>query len=67
MFACIIDIDQNGYGSDHQVFGKPALVYDRYDPVARWVLMPVNAGLEVTLENLGSNYPEHLETEEDAG
>ena len=48
-----------------KVFGKPALIYDRYNTVVRWILMPVNAGLEVTRENLGSNYPEHLDAEED--
>ena len=63
--AVVIDIDQNGFGCDHKVFGKPALIYDRYNTVVRWILMPVNAGLEVTRENLGSNYPEHLDAEED--
>ena len=61
--AVVIDVGQNGYGSDHKVFSKPALIYDRYNAVARWVLMPVNAGLEATRENLGSNYPEHLDEE----
>ena len=64
--SVVIDIDQNGYGSDGKVFGKPALIYDRYDPVVRWVLMPVNAGFEATRENLGSNYPEHLDEEQEA-
>ena len=62
----VIDIDQNGYGCDGKVFNKPALIYDRYNTVVRWVLMPVNAGLEATRENLGSNYPEHLEKDTDA-
>jgi hypothetical protein len=59
--AVIVDVGQNGYGSDRTVFSKPALIYDRYNAVVRWVLMPVNAGLEATRENLGSNYPEHLD------
>ena len=59
----VIDIDQNGYGCDGKVFAKPALIYDRYNAVVRWVLMPVNAGLGATRENLGSNYPEHLDEE----
>ena len=59
----VIDVGQNGYGSDHKVFSKPAMIYDRYNAIARWVLMPINAGLEATLENLGSNYPEHLDEE----
>ena len=59
--AIVMDIGQNGYGSDQKVFGKPALIYDRYNAVARWVLMPVSAGLEPTRENLGSNYPEQME------
>ena len=42
--AVVIDVGQNGYGSDHKVFSKPALIYDRYNAVVRWVLMPVNAG-----------------------
>ena len=63
--AVVIDIDQNGYGCDGKVFGKPALIYDRHNAVVRWVLMPVNAGLEATRENLGSNYPEHLDKEEE--
>jgi len=62
--AVVIDVGQNGYGSDHKVFSKPALIYDRYNAVVRWVLMPVNAGLEATRENLGSNYPEHLDEEQ---
>ena len=57
----VIDIDQNGFGCDHKVFSKPALIYDRYNAVVRWVLMPVNAGLEATRENLGTNYPDHLD------
>jgi DNA polymerase-3 subunit beta len=61
--AVIVDVGQNGYGSDRTVFSKPALIYDRYNAVVRWVLMPVNAGLEATRENLGSNYPEHLDEE----
>jgi DNA polymerase III sliding clamp (beta) subunit (PCNA family) len=63
--AVVIDIDQNGFGCDHKVFSKPALIYDRYNAVVRWVLMPVNAGLEATRENLGSNYPEHLDEEQE--
>ena len=42
---------------------SPRWIYDRHDPIVRWVLMPVNAGLEATRENLGSNYPEHMEDE----
>jgi DNA polymerase-3 subunit beta len=57
----VIDVDQNGYGCDGKVFGKPALMYVRHDPSIRWVIMPVNAGLEATRENLGSNYPEGME------
>ena len=64
--AVVIDVGQNGYGSDRKVFSKPALIYDRYNAVVRWVLMPVNAGLEATRENLGSNYPEHLDEEQEA-
>jgi DNA polymerase-3 subunit beta len=64
--AVIVDVGQNGYGSDRTVFSKPALIYDRYNAVVRWVLMPVNAGLEATRENLGSNYPEHLDDEREA-
>ncbi len=64
--AVIVDVGQNGYGSDRTVFSKPALIYDRYNAAVRWVLMPVNAGLEATRENLGSNYPEQLEAGEDA-
>ena len=63
--AVVIDIDQNGFGCDHKVFAKPALIYDRHNTVVRWVLMPVNAGLEATRENLGSNYPEHLDEEQE--
>jgi DNA polymerase-3 subunit beta len=64
--AVIVDVGQNGYGSDRKVFSKPALIYDRYNAIVRWVLMPVNAGLEATRENLGSNYPEHLDEEQEA-
>ena len=62
----ILDIDQNSYSRDGSVFSKPALIYDRYNPVARWVLMPVNAGLEATRENLGSNYPEHMDEQQES-
>jgi len=61
----IIDVDQNGFGCDRKVFGKPAIIYAEHDPVTRWVVMPVNAGLPATRENLGSNFPKDLE-EEDA-
>ncbi len=62
----VIDVDQNGFGSDRSVFGKPALLYAEHDPITRWVIMPVNAGLEPTRANLGSNYPEHLMEEASA-
>jgi DNA polymerase-3 subunit beta len=61
--AVVIDIDQNGYGCDHKVFGKPALLYAEHDPVTRWTVMPVNAGLPATRENLGTNFPKELEDE----
>ncbi len=60
----VIDVDQNGYGSTGSVFSKPALFYDHRDPAVRWLLMPVTVGFHVTRENLGSNYPEHLEEEQ---
>ena len=59
----IIDVAQNGYGCDHTVFGKPAIIYTEHDPVTRWVVMPVTAGLAATPENLGSNFPKELEDE----
>jgi DNA polymerase III sliding clamp (beta) subunit (PCNA family) len=58
--SVMIDIDQNGYGCDGKVFGKPALLYAQHDPTTCWVIMPVNAGLPATRENLGSNFPEGL-------
>ena len=61
----VFDVDQNGYGCDRSVFAKPALVYDRHDAAVRWLLMPLNAGLEATRANLGSNYPEHFEEKQD--
>lgn len=62
----VIDVDQNGFGSDRSVFAKPALLYAEHDPVTRWVVMPVNAGFEPTRATLGSNYPEHLDEEASA-
>lgn len=59
----VIDIDQNGYGCDRKVFGKPALLYAEHDPVTRWVVMPVSADLPATRENLGSNFPKAVEGE----
>jgi DNA polymerase-3 subunit beta len=56
----IIDVAQNGFGCDRKVFGKPAILYAEHDPVTRWVVMPVNAGLPSTRENLGSNFKEEL-------
>lgn len=56
----IIDVDQNGFGCDRKVFGKPAIIYAEHDPVTRWVVMPVNAGLPATRENLGSNFKEEM-------
>jgi DNA polymerase-3 subunit beta len=56
----VLDVAQNGFGSDRSVFGEPALLYAEHDPITRWVVMPVNAGLEPTRANLGSNHPEHL-------
>ncbi len=58
----VIDVQQNqlskGTGS---VFGHPALIYGEASPRARWVLMPVNLGLEASRENLGGNYREEIE------
>jgi DNA polymerase-3 subunit beta len=59
----VIDIDQNGYGCDRKVFGKPAIVYAEHEPDTRWIVMPVNADLPATRENLGSNFPKDLEEE----
>lgn len=59
----VMDVAQNGFGCDHKVFSKPALLYVEHDPLTRWVVMPVNAGLPATRENLGSNFPEWLEDE----
>jgi DNA polymerase III sliding clamp (beta) subunit (PCNA family) len=56
----VIDVAQNGCGNDHTVCGKPALLHAAHDPATRWVLMPVNAGLPPTRENLGSNFPQEL-------
>ncbi len=52
----VIDVEQNGFGCDHKVYGKPALLYTEEGPGTHWVVMPVNAGLPATRENLGSNF-----------
>ena len=54
----VIDIGQNGCGRDGKVFGKPAMLYAQGNEATRCVLMPVNAGLPATRENLGTNYRE---------
>ena len=54
----VIDIGQNGYGCDGKVFGKPAVLHTYGNEATRCVVMPVNAGLPATRENLGSNYRE---------
>ncbi len=54
----VIDLHQNGCGRDNTVYGKPALLYALGDESVRWIVMPLNAGLEATRENLGSNYRE---------
>jgi DNA polymerase-3 subunit beta len=54
----VIDIGQNGCGCDGKVFGKPAVLYPYGNEATRCVVMPVNAGLPATRENLGSNYRE---------
>ena len=56
----VIDVDQNGFGCDRKVFGKPAILYAAHDPATRWVVMPVNASLPATRENLGSNFKAEL-------
>jgi DNA polymerase III sliding clamp (beta) subunit (PCNA family) len=60
----IIDLNQNGCSSNGEVFGKPALLYSAENPTVRWLMMPVNAGLEPGPKSLGSNYrpPEQSET-----
>jgi DNA polymerase-3 subunit beta len=58
--SVVIDVDQNGFGCDRKVFGKPAFLYGEHDPETRWLVMPVNAGLAATRENLGSNFKEEL-------
>jgi DNA polymerase-3 subunit beta len=57
----VIDVDQNGLGTDGQVCSKPALLYRHEDPTVHWVIMPVNRGLEVTRANLGSKFPQYGE------
>ncbi|KKK96116.1 hypothetical protein LCGC14_2666000, partial [marine sediment metagenome] len=52
----VIDIGQNGFGYHGKVFGKPAILYTHGNEATRCVVMPVNAGLPATRENLGSNY-----------
>jgi DNA polymerase-3 subunit beta len=54
----VIDVGQNGCGCDGSVFGKPVIIYSHGDESVRWVVMPVNANLPATRENLGSNYRE---------
>ena len=56
----VIDIGQNGYGCDEKVFGKAAVLYAYGNEATRCVIMPVNAELPATRENLGSNYREGL-------
>jgi hypothetical protein len=57
-------VSQNGCGTDGRVFGKPALIYPANGPKLRWLIMPVDAGLEPSPKSLGSNYrpPEQSET-----
>jgi len=62
--TAVLDVEQNGLGCAHHALGRPAMIYDRYDPVVRWVVMPINAGLPATRENLGSNYPKDLDDEQ---
>lgn len=58
----VIDVEQNGCGYDHKVFGKPAMLHAEHDPATRWVIMPVSADLPPTRENLGSNFkPEYAD------
>jgi DNA polymerase III sliding clamp (beta) subunit (PCNA family) len=52
----VLDVAQNGCGSDGQLFGKAALLYGADDPRVRWVLMPLNMGYPATQEYLGSNF-----------
>ena len=54
----VIDVGQNACGCDGQVYGKPATLYAYGDEATRCVVMPVNAGLAATRENLGSNFRE---------
>ncbi len=56
----VIDIGQNGCGCDGKVFGKPAMLYAYGNEATRCVIMPVNAGLPATRENLGSNCPKQV-------
>jgi hypothetical protein len=63
----VVDLDQNGIGCDGRVFGKPAALYALEDPVAKWVIMPVSAGLEPSRSRragIGSHYPEELDDKE---
>ena len=54
----VIDVGQNGLGCDGKLFGKPAILYAYGNEATRCVVMPLNAGLPATRENLGSNYRE---------
>ena len=53
----VFDFGQNGCGADGKPFGKPAMIYPASDPSVRWVLMPINLGLEPTPANLGRTIP----------
>lgn len=61
----IIDVAQNGCGTDGKVFGKPALIYPASNPTVRWLIMPVHAGLEPSPKSLGSNYTPQVSAGED--
>ncbi|MFQ5495636.1 MAG: hypothetical protein ACE5EX_09680, partial [Phycisphaerae bacterium] len=54
----VIDVAQNTLGPGGRVRSHAALLHGEEDAKVRWVVMPVDLGLEPGPESLGSNYRE---------
>ena len=53
----VIDVGQNLLDRvSNTVRGRPALIHSATSQAVRWVLMPINTGLQASPETLGSNF-----------
>ena len=60
----VVDVGQNLFDRvGNAVRGRPALLYSPENPHVRWLIMPINIGLEPSRETLGRNFEDDEQAE----